>query len=184
MIEKRILGVKNATLNVAFQIFVIKFLDYGATWRFLRSGSIATQMFIKIYRIKTVSSNGVQKVNGVGDSLKSEFLGIFNYSVIGMIQNQAGPWKPGEPEMPLGEAINLYYKFANEFNSYFQSQNPHRIELIEDMSLEEFLYKLYTKFYRFQKIQEKYSEHSELLKGAYKEMMLWSVFGHHKIKAL
>jgi hypothetical protein len=64
-------------------IFIQKTLDYGTSWRVLRTISIADQLFIKAQRIRTIQQKGVQRV---GDDVGSEFKGIVNYGVIGLIQ--------------------------------------------------------------------------------------------------
>ena len=65
------------------EIFIRKTKDYGTSWRVLRTISIADQIFIKAQRIKTIQQIGNQRV---GDDITSEFKGIVNYSVIGLIQ--------------------------------------------------------------------------------------------------
>lgn len=64
-------------------IFLKKARDYGTSWRVLRIISIADQIFIKAQRIRTIQQKGEQKV---GDDVNSEFKGIVNYGVIGLIQ--------------------------------------------------------------------------------------------------
>src|SRR5205085_580256 len=65
------------------QIFIQKTLDYGTSWRVLRTISIVDQLFIKAQRIRTIQQKGVQRI---GDDVTSEFRGIVNYGVIGLIQ--------------------------------------------------------------------------------------------------
>ena len=64
-------------------IFIKKTKDYGTAWRVLRIISVVDQIFIKALRIRTIQDIGTQKV---GDDIASEFQGIINYSVIGLIQ--------------------------------------------------------------------------------------------------
>lgn len=64
-------------------IFLKKAEDYGTSWRVLRIISIVDQIFIKAQRIKTIQQKGAQRV---GDDVSSEFKGIVNYGVIGLIQ--------------------------------------------------------------------------------------------------
>ena len=65
------------------EIFLKKARDYGTSWRVLRTISIVDQIFIKAQRIRTIQQKGEQKV---GEDVASEFKGIVNYAVIGMIQ--------------------------------------------------------------------------------------------------
>ncbi len=64
-------------------IFLKKASDYGTSWRVLRIISIVDQIFIKAQRIRTIQQKGEQKVD---DDVTSEFKGIVNYGVIGLIQ--------------------------------------------------------------------------------------------------
>ena len=57
--------------------------DYGTSWRVLRPISIVDQIFIKAQRIRTIQEKGEQRV---GDDIASEFKGIVNYGIIGLIQ--------------------------------------------------------------------------------------------------
>lgn len=65
------------------EIFINKTRDYGTSWRVLRPISIIDQIFIKAQRIRTIQEKREQKV---GDDIASEFKGIVNYAVIGLIQ--------------------------------------------------------------------------------------------------
>src|SRR5205814_1085508 len=64
-------------------IFIKKTKDYGTSWRVLRTISVVDQIFIKALRIRTIQEKKQQKV---GDDIASEFKGIINYAVIGLIQ--------------------------------------------------------------------------------------------------
>jgi hypothetical protein len=65
------------------EIFIKKTKDYGTSWRVLRTISIVDQIFIKAQRIKNIQQTGSQLVS---DDINSEFRGIVNYGVIGLIQ--------------------------------------------------------------------------------------------------
>lgn len=64
-------------------IFLKKAADYGTSWRVYRTISIVDQIYIKAKRIRTIQEKKEQKI---GDGIKSEFEGIVNYAVIGLIQ--------------------------------------------------------------------------------------------------
>ena len=64
-------------------IFMKKMKDYGTAWRILRTSSITDQLFIKAQRIRNIEDKGNQKIE---DDIRSEYIGIINYSVIGLIQ--------------------------------------------------------------------------------------------------
>ncbi|MBX9784591.1 MAG: DUF1599 domain-containing protein [Chitinophagaceae bacterium] len=68
-------------------IFISKAADYGTSWRVYRTISVVDQIYIKAKRIRTIQQKKEQKV---GDSIASEFKGILNYAVIGLIQLELG----------------------------------------------------------------------------------------------
>src|SRR5438128_8761456 len=73
----------DSAVNAAEDIFLQKTRDYGTSWRVYRTISVADQIYIKAKRIRTIQDKGVQKI---GDDIISEFKGILNYGIIGLIQ--------------------------------------------------------------------------------------------------
>lgn len=65
------------------EIFLKKTKDYGTSWRVYRTISVADQIYIKAKRIRNIQEKKLQKID---DDLLSEFKGIMNYGVIGLIQ--------------------------------------------------------------------------------------------------
>lgn len=65
------------------EVFLKKTKDYGTSWRVYRIISVADQVYIKAKRIRTIQEKGMQKI---GDDIISEFKGILNYGIIGLIQ--------------------------------------------------------------------------------------------------
>src|SRR5437868_15459410 len=80
-------------------IFIKKTKDYGTSWRVLRAISVVDQIFIKALRIRTIQEKKEQKI---GDDIASEFKGIINYAVIGLIQLKLE--KPVVEDIPADEA--------------------------------------------------------------------------------
>src|ERR1700748_1889162 len=84
-------------------IFIKKTKDYGTSWRVLRTISIIDQLYIKAKRIRTIQETGVQLI---GDDILSEFKGILNYAVIGLIQLDLKT--DDVEELPVGTVEQLY----------------------------------------------------------------------------
>ncbi len=84
-------------------IFLSKAADYGTSWRVYRTISVVDQIYIKAKRIRTIQEKKEQKI---GDSIASEFKGILNYAVIGLIQLELGD-DNGE-DVPLDQLQKLY----------------------------------------------------------------------------
>jgi hypothetical protein len=64
-------------------IFIKKTKDYGTSWRVYRIISVADQVYIKAKRIRNIQEKKLQRI---GDDIISEFRGIVNYGIIGLIQ--------------------------------------------------------------------------------------------------
>lgn len=65
------------------ELFANKLKDYGPSWRINRTTTITDQIFINAKRIRTVQTNGQACV---ADDLYSEYVGIVNYGIVGLIQ--------------------------------------------------------------------------------------------------
>src|SRR3954469_3536754 len=102
-------------------IFLKKTRDYGTAWRVLRSISIIDQVFIKAQRIRNIQEKGEQKVENIGDDIRSEFIGIINYAVIGLIQAELTDNDPEELEVSIVE--KLYHKYFIAAKDLMQSKN-------------------------------------------------------------
>src|SRR5579875_2804521 len=94
------------------EIFIKKTKDYGTSWRVLRSISIIDQIYIKAQRIRNIQEVGLQQVENVGDDIRSEFAGIINYSIIGLIQMELNDDDPEELEVSATQT--LYHKYFVE----------------------------------------------------------------------
>src|SRR6478735_8970801 len=84
-------------------IFSKKTKDYGTAWRVLRTISIVDQIYIKAQRIRTIQEKGTQRI---GDDITSEFIGILNYAVIGLIQLELTDQDP--EELDVDKTVELY----------------------------------------------------------------------------
>ena len=83
--------------------FLQKTKDYGTSWRVYRTISVADQIYIKAKRIRTIQEIKTQKI---GDNIKSEFQGIINYSIIGLIQLEINNDEP--EQLNAAELETLY----------------------------------------------------------------------------
>jgi hypothetical protein len=73
----------NRAIQSCKEIFIKKTKDYGTAWRVYRTISVVDQIYIKAKRIRNIQEKKLQKID---DDLLSEFKGIVNYGVIGLIQ--------------------------------------------------------------------------------------------------
>lgn len=154
-------------------IFLKKTLDYGTAWRVLRPISIVDQIYIKAYRIRTIQEVGEQKI---GDDIPGEFIGIINYSIIGLIQLQLT--EDDEEELNVDFVKSHYEKYANEAKKLMLSKNHDYGEAWRQMSQESFVDLILMKLQRMRQILSNKGKTliSEGLDANYFDMINYSVF--------
>ena len=99
-------------------LYIKKMADYGPSWRISRPQTITDQIFINAKRIRTIQINGEAKID---DDIYSEYIGIVNYGVIGMIQLEKG--FSDTIDMTREEAIALYDKYIAETKALMVNKN-------------------------------------------------------------
>ena len=120
------------------ELFLKKMKDYGTAWRILRHSSITDQLFIKAQRIRSIQEKGVSKVD---EDIQGEFIGIINYSVIGLIQLELGI--SVENTMDEQFTMALYDKYiktakdlmSNKNHDYGEAWRDMRVSSITDLIL-------------------------------------------------
>lgn len=155
------------------ELFKKKLQDYGAAWRILRPASVTDQIYIKVARIRSLQLSGE---NLVGDSIESEFIGIVNYGIIGLIQFEDGFSEKNDTPIDLAE--KLYdSRFAECFNvmkkknhDYGEAWRNMRVETITDLIL--------TKVFRTKQIEEHDGQTiaSEGIPANYIDMVNYAIF--------
>lgn len=128
-------------------IFIKKTTDYGTAWRVLRLISVVDQIFIKALRIRTIQDLGNQKI---GDDIASEFKGIINYSIIGLIQLKLGD--PKVEELPVNQVQALYHEQVEFAKLTMLDKNHDYGEAWRDMSQESYADLILMKLMRIRQI--------------------------------
>ncbi|HVM89113.1 MAG TPA: DUF1599 domain-containing protein [Puia sp.] len=136
-----------AAVQSCKDIFIKKTKDYGTSWRVLRPISIADQIFIKAQRIKNIQQIKTQKV---GDDIASEFKGMVNYGLIGLIQLDLN--NESVEDLPLAEAEKWYDKKAGMAKHVMHDKNHDYGEAWRDMSQESFVDLILMKLLRIRQI--------------------------------
>ena len=131
------MGTTNQQYDAAVQsckeIFIKKTKDYGTSWRVLRPISVADQIFIKAQRIKNIQQI---KLHLVGDDIPSEFRGIVNYAVIGLVQLELK--NESVEDLPLYEAEKWFDEKIQFAKNVMLDKNHDYGEAWRDMSQESF----------------------------------------------
>jgi hypothetical protein len=154
-------------------IFIKKTKDYGTAWRVLRMISVVDQIFIKALRIRTIQE---KKTQLVGDDIASEFKGIINYAVIGMIQLQIGDAKVDE--LSVDEVNTWYDKYVAFAKATMENKNHDYGEAWRDMSQESFADLILMKLQRIKQILANDGKTiiSEGIDANYVDILNYSVF--------
>jgi hypothetical protein len=155
-------------------IFKKKTIDYGTSWRVYRTISIVDQIYIKAKRIRTIQEKQQQKI---GDSFASEFKGILNYAVIGLIQLDL---KEGEAEeLPVNKVLELYDSKVAKAQLLMLDKNHDYGEAWREMSQESFVDLILAKLQRIRQIllNDGKTLVSEGIDANYYDIINYAVFG-------
>jgi hypothetical protein len=137
----------NAAIEKCKDLFLKKTTDYGTSWRVLRTISIIDQIFIKALRIRTIQE---KKTQLIGDSINSEFIGVVNYGLIGLIQLELE--KPAVEDLEVEKVSELYDMHIQQVRDLMQEKNHDYGEAWRDMSQESFADLILVKLLRIRQI--------------------------------
>ena len=160
-------------MNLCREIFEKKSIDYGTSWRILRSSSLTDQIFIKAQRIRTIQETGENKV---GESLEDAFMAIVNYCIMSIIQLRNVPTL--EEEISSQKAIQLYSLIEKEAFDLMLKKNHDYGEAWRDMRVSSLTDLILTKVLRIKQIEDNkgLTLVSEGVEGNYFDMLNYSVF--------
>ena len=127
--------------------------DYGTAWRILRTSSITDQLFIKAQRIRNIEDKGNQKID---DDIRSEYIGIINYSIIGLIQ--LSMQTDNRMELPVDEVSKLYDKHVAEAKALMENKNHDYGEAWRDMRVSSLTDLILMKLLRIKQIEDNKGE--------------------------
>lgn len=137
----------DAAIASCKDIFLKKTKDYGTAWRVLRTISVVDQIFIKALRIRNIQDLKTQKI---GDDIPSEFKGIINYAVIGLIQLELN--NPQVEDMPVEQVDERYNRYVAFAKATMLDKNHDYGEAWREMSQESFADLILVKLLRIRQI--------------------------------
>lgn len=160
-------------INLCKDIFLKKAKDYGTSWRILRTISIIDQIYIKALRIRNLQEIKTQKV---ADDIPSEFKGILNYAVIGLIQLNLK--NTAVEDLQIDEIATLYDKSVQLAKDTMLSKNHDYGEAWREMSMESFVDLILVKLLRMKQIVQNDGKTliSEGLDANYIDMLNYAAF--------
>lgn len=161
------------------ELFAKKLKDYGASWRILRPQSVTDQILIKAKRIRSIEEKGMSLIN---EGIASEFTGIVNYGIVGLIQLELG--YADNVDLNEAEVLSLYDKHMTETKELMYAKNHDYDEAWRSMRISSYTDLILTKIYRTKQIEENKGETivSEGIDANYMDMINYSLFGLIKLK--
>ena len=165
--------------TVCRNLFIKKMKDYGASWRILRQQSVTDQIFIKANRIRSIEIKGMSKVN---EGIRSEFIGIVNYGIIGLIQLELG--FSDTDDLTFDRGMELYDRFMAEAKKLMMDKNHDYDEAWRSMRIQSYTDLILTKILRTKQIEDNQGKTlaSEGIDANYFDMINYSVFGLIKLQ--
>jgi hypothetical protein len=162
----------NSEIAKCRQLFDKKNTDYGAAWRILRPKSITDQILIKALRIRSIEEKGSSKVD---ESIEDEFIGIYNYCIIGLIQ-----LKHWQEERPF-TAVEIMAMFDSEVETTRElmlNKNHDYGEAWREMRGSSFTDLILMKLNRTKQIEDNSGMTlvSEGIDANYRDMMNYAIF--------
>ena len=166
-------------IAICRSLFEKKLEDYGASWRILRTQSVTDQIYIKACRIRTLEITGISKID---EDIRSEFIAIVNYGVIGLIQFHCGfnDLVDIQPE----EALQLYDKYITVTKELMYNKNHDYNEAWRNMRISSYTDLILMKINRTKQIENKHGKTvaSEGIDANYMDMINYSLFALIKLK--
>ena len=160
------------------ELFVKKMEDYGLSWRVLRPMSITDQLFIKAQRIRSIGEKGCQRVGGIGDDIRSEYMGIVNYAVMAQIQLAEGSGT-AEGESPDKARVTEWYdRYVRNARELLQNKNHDYGEAWRQMRFSSYIDIILMKLMRVKRIEDHHGGTcvSEGLEANYYDIFNYAVF--------
>lgn len=165
-------------IKVCSDVFAKKLHDYGAAWRLMRPTSVTDQIFIKANRIRSIETKGISMID---EGVRSEFIAIVNYGVIGLIQLSLGVAYGAD--ISNEEAIELHSKFLNQSIELMYAKNHDYDEAWRSMRISSYTDLILMKILRAKQIEELDGKTlvSEGIDANYMDMINYAIFGLIKL---
>ena len=163
----------DAIISLCRDVFIAKMQDYGSSWRVLRPSSLTDQIYIKANRIRSIEGKGVRKID---EGMKTEYIGIINYSVIALIQMELDQ----NPDLDLDhhDAERLYDKYIGMAKDLMMDKNHDYGEAWRNMRLSSLTDIILMKLKRIKQIEDNAGKTfvSEGVGSNYYDIINYSVF--------
>ena len=154
-------------------LFEKKMKDYGSAWRILRISSLTDQIYIKAQRIRSLQLNKNKKIN---EDEIPEFIGIINYSIMGLIQLEKGV--SDKPDFTPNQILSFYNEKVEITFELMLAKNHDYGEAWRDMRITSLTDLIIQKLIRVKKIEENSGKTivSEGIDANYQDIINYAVF--------
>ena len=159
-------------------LFAKKLHDYNASWRMLRPSSLTDQLLIKARRIRSIEVKGKAMVE---DDIRSEFVALINYGIVGLIQLEKG--FADSVDITNDEALALYDKYATEALQLMLRKNHDYDEAWRLMRVSSYTDMILSKLQRTKQIEDHNGKTiiSEGIDANYMDMINYALFALIKL---
>lgn len=159
-------------INHCRDIFLKKTADYGTSWRVYRPISVADQLYIKAKRIRNIQEGFIPRVD---EKIDDEFMGIVNYSVIGLMQLQI---QHDEWEVPVDKVKELYEDVIRQAVELMHRKNHDYGEAWRDLDIKSITDLILSKVLRIRQIVQNGGKTiaSEGISSNYYDILNYAVF--------
>ena len=166
-------------ISMCRDLYVKKLHDYGPAWRILRPSSVTDQLLIKAKRIRSIEIKGVALID---EGIRSEFIAIVNYGLIGLIQLAKG--YVDKADITNEEAIALYDYYAKQAFELMMAKNHDYDEAWRSMRISSYTDLILQKINRTKQIEslQGHTLVSEGVDANYMDMINYAAFGLIKIE--
>jgi hypothetical protein len=163
----------DTVINQCRDIFRKKNMDYGTSWRIMRTSSITDQIFIKAQRIRSIEQKGTQKIE---EDVRNEFVGIINYCIIGLIQLTLPP--SDDVDMDPKRVMPMFEEEVSKTKTLMEDKNHDYGEAWRDMRINTFTDLILMKLFRVKQIEDHKGETiiSEGIDANYRDILNYAVF--------
>lgn len=175
---ERTLRQYGSVVSKCRQLFLDKTSDYGTAWRILRTSSLTDQLYIKAARIRNIEEKGIQEVE---DSVETEFIGLFNYSVLAILQSRLPENAPLELEVE--EVMQFFDRITEESIELMKKKNHDYGEIWRDMRVSSMTDLILMKILRIKQIEnlKGKTKVSEGIESNYFDIINYAVFALIKL---
>jgi hypothetical protein len=164
-------------IKICRNVYEDKLKDYSPSWRIMRPESVTDQILIKAKRIRSLE---IKKESKINEGIRTEFVGIVNYGIIGIIQLRHG--FADEIDISSAKALDLYDNYMTETKVLMYAKNHDYDDAWKLMRTSSYTDLILTKLNRIKEIENNGKALvSEGIDANYQDIINYALFGLIKL---